>query len=214
MHSAPVSLERDHGRDPNLGVLMCPRCVYPDAPGRWPWAADNGAFSAWSPERFERMLGRIKGWPGCLFVTAPDVVGDSAATLDNFAEWYGRMAGCGQPIALVGQDGMTPDDVPWFSIRALFIGGSTLWKMGEEAAEIAREAKRRGKWLHMGRVNTKRRVRYAQSLNCDSIDGTNFSMFRQTNLPWALAMNRGRQMALGVGRRAPWSSTRTLVTPA
>ena len=195
VHSAPVSLERDHGRHPNLGVLMCPRCVYPDAPGRWPWAADNGAYSAWSRERFVKMLERIAGWEGCLFVTAPDVVGDAKETTARFFQWRDRMDDAGQPIAYVGQDGLR--EPPWDLFQAFFVGGTTEWKMGEEAAELGREAKRRGKWLHMGRVNTKRRMRYAQSLDCDSIDGTNFSMFRQTNLPWALAMNAdGKQMAL------------------
>lgn len=71
---------------------------------------------------------------------------------------------------------------------ALFIGGSTEFKLSEFAATLAQMAKRRRKWVHMGRVNTRRRVRYAASIGCDSIDGTNFSMYRRTNLPWALEM--------------------------
>jgi EAL domain-containing protein (putative c-di-GMP-specific phosphodiesterase class I) len=69
--------------------------------------------------------------------------------------------------------------------------------MGDGAAELCREAKAQGKYLHMGRVNTQQRIRYAQSLGCDSIDGTAFSMYRKTYLPHALRMNQsGRQLAL------------------
>jgi len=35
----------------------------------------------------------------------------------------------------------------------------------------------------MGRVNSYQRVRYARSLGCDSVDGTQFSWFRDAKLP-------------------------------
>ncbi len=38
--------------------------------------------------------------------------------------------------------------------------------------ELAQEAKRLGKWLHMGRVNSLARIHYAESIGCDSVDGT------------------------------------------
>ena len=34
------------------------------------------------------------------------------------------------------------------------------------------EATDRGKWVHMGRVNTRQRLRYATHIGCDSADGT------------------------------------------
>ena len=34
------------------------------------------------------------------------------------------------------------------------------------------EAKARGKWAHMGRVNSLRKLRAAASMGCDSADGT------------------------------------------
>ena len=60
-----------------------------------------------------------------------------------------------------------PDD-----FDAFFIGGSTAWKLGRQARELAQEAKRLGKWVHMGRVNTLSRIHYAESIGCDSVDGT------------------------------------------
>lgn len=186
VHSSPTSLLRDHGRHPNLGVLASPRCVYGDGIQEWPWAADNDAYLAWDTSRYEAMLERITGRRNCLFVTAPDVVGDAAETLRRFWEWLPRLNATRQPVALVAQDGIENTDIPWDFFEALFIGGTTHFKM--HAEWLCAEAKARGKWLHMGRVNTRRRIRYAQSVGCDSVDGTNFSMFRKTNLPWALEM--------------------------
>jgi hypothetical protein len=34
------------------------------------------------------------------------------------------------------------------------------------------EARRRGVWTHMGRVNSERRLRYAALIGCQSADGT------------------------------------------
>jgi hypothetical protein len=186
VHSSPKSLLRDHGRHPNLGVLASPRCVYADDIREWPWAADNDAYSDWNEGRFLRMLGVLRDRPGSLFVVAPDVVGDAAATLERFRCWRTRMEGL--PLAFVAQDGLTPALTPWDDFGTLFVGGTSAWKLGEAARAVAVEAKRRGKWLHMGRVNTQQRLLYAHSLGCDSIDGTNFSMYRRTNLPWALDM--------------------------
>lgn len=194
-HSSPVSLLRDHGRPDNLGVLVSPRgCGNFPQLAEWKWAADNDAYLAWDRDRYVKMLDQIRGIPGCLFVTAPDVVGDAKATVERFNAWITTLNDVGQPVAFVAQDGIQFTGVPWNDIGCLFIGGTTEFKMGGWAAKYAREAKRRGLWLHMGRVNTRKRIRYAKSLGCDSIDGTNFSMFRKTNLPWALTWASAEQL--------------------
>lgn len=177
VHASPKTLEPY--RTENLGILCSPRCVYADDIQTWPWAADNDAFSKWDEGRYRDMLGRIRGREGCLFVTAPDVVGDAASTLRNFDQWRAELDDF--PVALVGQDGL--ENPPWDSFAAFFVGGTTEWKMGPQAARLVREAKERGKWVHMGRVNSYERVRYARWLGCDSIDGTQFSWFRDTKLP-------------------------------
>ncbi len=193
VQQSPTTLARDHGHHPNLGVLSGPRRTYTNVEG-WPWAADNDAYLAWDRDRYVTMLDKIRGIPGCVFVTAPDVVGDAQATLERFNMWQSTLHNVGQPIAYVAQDGIEFTGVPWDDIGALFIGGTTDFKMGEQAARYAREGKRRGLWLHMGRVNTGIRIRYAKSLGCDSVDGTNFSMFRKTNLPWALHLASSEQL--------------------
>lgn len=121
------------------------------------------------------MLERIAGLEGCKFVSAPDVVGDHINTARLFEEWRPELLEIGQPIALVAQDGLT--NPPWDQFDALFIGGTTDFKLGADAHRLAVEAKERGKWVHMGRVNTRRRAITAKSWGVDSIDGTRMSMF-------------------------------------
>jgi hypothetical protein len=180
VHSSPTTLERH--RHPNLGVLSSPRRFYTVGLEGWRWAADNDAFGAWDAARYRAMLDGIHGLPGCLFVTSPDVVGDGARTLDLFDEWYDELVPCWQPVALVAQDGMAVDQVPWRRIDALFVGGTSEFKMGDQARRLVREAQRRGLWTHMGRVNGHQRLRYAKAIGCDSVDGTSFSWFRDTYL--------------------------------
>lgn len=156
-----------------------------------PWAADNDAYGGFGDDeaaRFERMLAAIARLPGCLFVTAPDVVGDAAATARHFEIWAPRMARYGVPIAYVLQDGAT--SAPWDRIAAVFVGGTDRFKLSPDAAALVDEAKRRGKWAHLGRVNSRKRTLYAKAIGCDSIDGTGTSIAPDTNIPLALGWVR------------------------
>jgi hypothetical protein len=171
---------------PYLGHLLSPRAgnrIEEVLKTGLLWAADNGAFTAFSSPAFLRMVTGLTGKPRCLFVVCPDVVGHARKTLNRFEQWRPVLDSLRLPLALAGQDGLEDCDVPWWALRALFIGGSTKWKLSHAAADLAREAKRRGKWLHMGRVNSKRRVEYAHGLGCDSIDGSKFSWYPDTYLP-------------------------------
>jgi hypothetical protein len=143
-------------------------------PDGQPWAADNGRFATPADYTDTGFLAWLATMPAesCLFATAPDVVGDAAATLALSAPMFARIRALGYPVALVAQDGLERLNIPWNDFDVLFIGGSTGWKLGEAAHELADEAKRRGKWLHMGRVNSLRRMRLAHAMGCDSVDGT------------------------------------------
>ncbi len=57
------------------------------------------------------------------------------------------------------------------------------WKTGEVARAITDEARRRGVWVHMGRVNSWARLRYARQTGCDSADGTYLAFGPSKNLP-------------------------------
>lgn len=202
VHASPTTLERH--RRPNLGVFNSPdRWYSAEQLVGWRWAADNGAFGEFNPEAFRRMLDGLHGLPGCLFVAAPDVVGDAECTLELFEEWYDELVAAWQPIALVAQDGLVGGDdrVPWSRIDALFIGGSTEFKLGLDAAELAREARTRGKHVHWGRVSSLRRKRYIASVGGinDSIDGNINNRWRDR---W-LDMNVAAAAAPAQGRLVP-----------
>jgi hypothetical protein len=153
--------------------------------GLW-WAADNDAFNGFNPKEFLCMLGKIRGQERCLWVASPDVVGNAEETLKLFNRWESIIHDYGLSVALVGQDGLESLEVPWDRFEAFFIGGSTEWKLSIPAYELAKEAKRRGKWLHMGRVNSIRRLKIARLYGCDSVDGSGYSRFPDTKIPSAL----------------------------
>ena len=152
-----------------------------------PWAADNDAFNGgWdehAERRFLRMVEALSGLAGCLFVVCPDVVGDAGLTSMLFEEYAPLLWRHGLPPAYVLQEpGVEYEHwwIPWGSIRALFIGGArTEFKLGPEVEAIVAEARSRGVWVHMGRVNSLRRLAYAASIGCDST-APSWSGFRNT----------------------------------
>lgn len=172
---------------PDLPALVTPR-MRQGPPAGQPWAADNGRYA--SPQEYtdEGYLAFLERWRPeagrCLFATAPDVVGDARATLELSLPMAWLIREAGYSVALVAQDGLEDCWVPWDDFDALFIGGSTAWKLGEAAHELAFEALRQRKWLHMGRVNSLRRLRLARAMGCHSVDGT--------FLRWAPTENRER----------------------
>lgn len=161
-----------------------------------PYAADNGAFSGFDEGKFRKMLGEIPP-ERCLWVSAPDVVGNAEKTLDLFRFWEPIIKKAGFPVAFVGQDGLRLEDVPWSSMECFFIGGSTEWKLSGDAWALAYEAKRQGISVHMGRVNSLRRMKLAHIMGCDTIDGSTFNLFSDTYVPKArLWLNELRRQQL------------------
>jgi len=158
-----------------------------------PWACDNDCYIRLKRAAYIRMLRAVAGQPGLLWVAAPDVVADADATIVRFRLWHPTLDYYGLPIAFVAQDGQELRPVPWDAIRCLFIGGSTAWKEGPHAAQLIREAHIRGKWVHVGRVNTLRRYWWLSSLPIDSIDGTCFSKWPDKFIPWMLRRFDGIQ---------------------
>lgn len=182
----------------NVGRLVTPRnwSALDETDRALPWAADNDGFSGFDADRYRRMLEVIRERRRhlLLFVTAPDMVADAPATAAMYEMWRDELEGL--PVAYVLQDGATsiPTD-----IDALFVGGSTEYKLSEDAARWVREASDRGLWVHMGRVNTRRRIQYAKSIGCHSVDGTSSVLFTDAHLPWqkehAAAPTQGRLSA-------------------
>jgi hypothetical protein len=162
-------------RHPRLGrMLTLSRANWPGT-DQW-WAADTGCYAdptaydddhllAW-PER------RLPWRDRCLFATAPDRVGDPVATLALALPVLPWIRALGLPAALVAQDGSERMPIPWDKFDTFFVRGTTRWKLSEAAYVFAVEAAARGKWTHMGRVNSSARLAAAAVVGCQSADGT------------------------------------------
>ena len=153
------------------------------------WGLDNGCFnsSGWNETQWRRTLERYADVPGCLFAVVPDVVANAAATDELWERWAPVVRDHGYRPAYVLQDGcetVAPD------AAACFNGGTTSWKLGEEARHLIGEAKARGLWCHMGRVNSLRRLRLAAQDGYDSVDGTYLAFGPDQNLPRLLTFLR------------------------
>jgi hypothetical protein len=195
-HPSLITHTLDGEVHPNLGRLIQPRhtsSIEKTAEAGIPWAADNDCFQGLDEAAYVRMLDRIAGLPGCLFVTVPDVVADVEATFELFDRWIVELEARELPAALVAQDGLELelDRVQWDRIAAVFIGGSTEWKESADALAVAREARARGKFVHWGRVNTRRRFDLIVAGGvADSFDGSKWARFRKTYLDNGLAWMR------------------------
>ncbi|MGW2545730.1 hypothetical protein ACWC5I_33840 [Kitasatospora sp. NPDC001574] len=157
------------------------------------YACDNGRFG--------------RGWPGeerwwawltatverysierCRFAVAPDEPMDWEATLAMSLPWLPRIRALGVPAAFVAQDGCEAEGrIPWGEFDVLFLGGSTAWKTGAGAKAVAAEAVARGIPVHMGRVNSAKRMKIAAAFGCSSADGTCLAFGPEKNLPRLLS---------------------------
>lgn len=168
------------------------------------WAADNGCYA--QGERF--VLASYLDWlramtpaqSNCLFATAPDVVGDAGATWERSRDVLPILRELGYKAALVAQDGMGRMTVEWDSFDVLFVGGTTAWKLSEAAYGLVGQARRRGKWTHMGRCNSLRRLSAAVIGGYDSADGTHVAFGPDRRLPeligWLDDLQRQARMVL------------------
>lgn len=158
------------------------------------WAADGACVElvdgqpvsreSFSWTKYRDWLEAMKtSQPSCLFAVVPDRVGDHEATLARFHLHHEEIRELGYPVAFVAQDGATAHTIPWDDIDALFVGGSTEFKLSEAAYYLAGLARRKGKWAHMGRVNTFQRLRRATAAGYDSVDGTCLAFGPDKNLP-------------------------------
>ena len=155
------------------------------------YACDNGKFGKGWPgdTRWYEWLARTVDRYGperCLWAVAPDVPFDAAGTLAESLPWLARIRELGIPAAFAAQDGCDQLGVPWDDFDVLFIAGSTDWKTGPVAEQLAREARARGKGIHMGRVNSCQRLRTAEWFGCDTADGTFLAFGPDKNLPQLL----------------------------
>lgn len=151
-------------------------------PGRV-WAADTGCFSC--PHKYTNYMYinwlRKKSPLLCLFATAPDVLCNHKLTVSRSLPMLLKIRAAGFKAAFVAQNGF--DGAPWDDFDWLFIGGDTDFKLSKEVKNIVKIALRKGKRVHMGRVNSWKRIEYAHSIGCDSVDGTFLKFGPEINRP-------------------------------
>lgn len=149
-----------------------------------PWLLDCAVFSG--NFKFDYWRKKIAFYAEyrstCIGVLVPDVLtrnadgtvtGDWQATVAQFKEYAPIVREYGYPVAFVSQDDLPVDSAPWDDFDVLFIGGSDHHKLTESWPLIA-EAKRRGKWVHVGRVNSAERIKMFWM--ADSWDGTTLAI--------------------------------------
>jgi len=194
----------EHVRRGAIGVMLTPRVGRTvTAAKAWPvWAADNACFTSsttFDLPKYLAWLDRMREVTGCLFATAPDVVGDADATWERSRDVLPMIRERGYRAALVAQNGIR--SVDWSAIDSIFIGGDTAFKYSSVADALCREAKRLGKWAHMGRVNSLPRWRLCARVGYDSCDGTFIRFGPSTNLPkvlrWMHATDSDPQTGMG-----------------
>lgn len=137
------------------------------------WICDNGAFKGNFHESifFSFLKAMYEYRSNCVFAVAPDVFGDAKSTLLLYESFSERIRQSGYKVAFVAQDGQENLPLP-SKFDALFIGGSTRWKLSSAADELISRAKQLGKWVHVGRVNSRKRVVHFALVGVDSVDGT------------------------------------------
>lgn len=160
----------------------------PDRPERWGFqriAIDNGAWGCfqrgieWTPERFLPLV--HEHGADAMWVVAPDIVMGGAESLARSLSWLPELLQLTPRVLIAVQNGMTDDDLrPHVGSRVgLFVGGDTEWKefslpmWGKLAQETAC-------WLHVGRVNSARRIRLCALAGAHSFDGTSASKYAVT----------------------------------
>lgn len=158
------------GKHPDLGVMTNATTSGVSAgvkEGRM-WGMDNGAYSGkFSPDVLLNAMDRYRPHRDtCKFVVAPDVLGDGPATEAMYRQWRPIIRQAGYPVAFVLHRGTTklPD------CDALFVPALNL--DDPHVPRLVEEARRAGKWVHVGRVNSAERTSSMYRLGADSVDGT------------------------------------------
>ena len=139
------------------------------------YGLDNGAYTDFNAPTFTRMALKAKDDPLCDWIVLPDLVGDAGGTQALFFHWMQELD-LDHKRAYVAQDGCTIGLVPWSHIECLFIGGTDYFKESKRAMDLAVQARELGIWVHVGRVNTPRRIIYWEIV-ADSIDGSGMSRY-------------------------------------
>lgn len=174
----------------------------------FPYALDNGAWHAYAhrkPWDEKSFLGALRKLAARADWTAlPDIVAGGLPSLEMSLRWMRRVLDASPTALLPVQDGMTVEDVrPFLGQRVgIFVGGSTAWKehtMGVWG-KLGREV---GCLVHIGRVNSQRRIALCAEAQVTSFDGSSASRFAVTTRKLDQAR---RQLSLFAWGERPYGS--------
>jgi len=168
------------------------------------YGLDNGSFTDFNPKKFEQMAHKAKTDNQCLWIALPDVVGDHESTMILYHHWLERLDLDGETKkrCFVLQDGCNlekhQNEPPWDILEAVFVGGTDYYKSSRRCYEVVEKAQKLGKWVHVGRVNTPKRICYWYDI-ADSFDGSGIARFthmRDKALQTLISLNDTQQLRL------------------
>jgi len=182
--------------DKRFGIITAPNHfgVIAGIAAGMDWGADLGCVNG--PDYVKRIdVSKTVEWitkmepykSTCLFLAGGDSVGNAPETLAlypkfsvNFTGWSG---------AYVAQDGSEDLEFPT-DFDALFVGGTTEWKLSAAAESVIKRAQTLGKHIHIGRVNWGARYRHfnllagSEDFTCDGTR-TRFEGTQKAIAAWA-----------------------------
>ena len=169
--------------DQDILQLRTPLTRYASHPNR-KYGLENGAYTTGNPmfnTTWWRMAKAAQEDENCIWIVAPDAMGDWKKTLRHFDTFTNLHKFPKTKLAIVLQDWCDAipnghDEVPWDDIVCVFVGGTDKFKYSRQCMEICEEAKRRGKWVHVGRVNTVKNIVYWYDI-ADSFDGSGIAKY-------------------------------------
>lgn len=171
------------------------------------YAIDNGAYGYYlrnqdfDDKAFYKLLDT---WAtGCDWVAIPDSVGNWEETKAMLDVWVPRLLEYKVPLLVVVQDGCEVDNykdvhmlLNRMDIQGIFVGGTTDWKLSN-IQRLSEVCKKYNKHIHVGRVNSVKRLKYCFYADVDSVDGSGMSRFKETTRRICQAIvNIDRQLRL------------------
>lgn len=180
---------------PEMRYMLSPVCVRSFGASRYHivrrgYAIDNGAYGYYVkgvPFNDKAFIDLLDKWyDGCDWIAIPDSVGNWKETKKLLDIWIPRLLPYDRPLLMVVQDGCEKGNyrdvyrlLNRKAICGLFVGGTTEWKL-QHMSKLREIAHQYHKTIHVGRVNSGKRVRLCFNSGVDSVDGSGMSRFIAT----------------------------------
>jgi hypothetical protein len=181
---------------PNMRYMLSPATVRSFGVSRHHilkrgYAIDNGAYNYYlrkvdfDEKAFYKLLDT---WAtGCDWVAIPDSVGNWEETKAMLDVWVPRLLEYKVPLLVVVQDGSEVNNykdvhmlLDRMDIQGIFVGGTTDWKLSNIQG-LSDVCKQHNKHIHVGRVNSVKRLKHCFYADVDSVDGSGMSRFTETS---------------------------------